>query len=475
MIKDNQNELNRLRVVLDLITIVISYFLTYFLFFYVFPKSSFLGGTISEAISKRDYELAILYIAPLHVFIFWLLQLYRTMRVTGRRLEAFKVFEGNLISVLSVVFFFWLFVKTYSLHFSRMFLFEFGFINTLAIIFQRNILRIIIVQFRRKGFNKKQILVVGYSRACEAFLDRVYGNARWGYAIYGILDDHEVVGKTYKNYPVIGSISELADVLAKNIVDEVFVTLSLKEYERLEEVVQLCEKAGVQTKFVPDYGNLMSSRPYTEDLVGLPVIYVRQVPLNDLFNAFCKRAVDVLGSLFGIVVFSPIMLFTAIMIKLTSPGPILFKQERIGFRNRPFRMYKFRSMKLQTEEDEEKGWTTKGDPRVTKFGSFIRKTSIDEVPQLFNVLIGQMSLIGPRPERPQFVDKFKEEIPRYMVKHQVRPGMTGWAQVNGLRGDTSIAERVNFDIYYIENWSLGFDMKILFLTFFKGFINKNAY
>ena len=209
--------------------------------------------------------------------------------------------------------------------------------------------------------------------------------------------------------------------------------------------------------------------------MGLPVIYVRQVPLNDILNAFMKRTVDIFGSLFAIILFSPVMLVTAILVKLSSPGPVIFKQERVGLHNKPFMMYKFRSMGVQRDEDEKEEWTKKNDPRVTGVGKVIRKTSIDELPQLFNVLTGSMSLIGPRPERPQFVEKFKEEIPRYMVKHQVRPGMTGWAQVNGLRGDTSIRDRIDHDIYYIENWSLGLDFKILFLTFFKGFINKNAY
>ena len=169
------------------------------------------------------------------------------------------------------------------------------------------------------------------------------------------------------------------------------------------------------------------------------------------------------------------MLFSVIMIKLTSPGPLKYKQERVGLHNHSFLMYKFRSMEVQPPEEEKKAWTVKNDPRVTNFGRFMRKTSIDELPQLFNVLKGDMSLVGPRPERPQYVEKFREEIPRYMIKHQVRPGMTGWAQVNGYRGDTSIRKRIEHDLYYIENWTLGLDIKILFLTVFKGFINKNAY
>lgn len=188
-----------------------------------------------------------------------------------------------------------------------------------------------------------------------------------------------------------------------------------------------------------------------------------------------KRIVDIIGASIAIILFSPLMVIAAIGIKLTSKGPLIFKQERVGLHNRPFQMYKFRTMEVQKVEDEKKGWTKKDDPRVTKIGRILRKTSIDEMPQFFNVLKGDMSLIGPRPERPLFVEKFKEEIPRYMIKHQVRPGLTGWAQVNGYRGDTSIRKRIEYDLYYIENWTMGFDLKILFLTFFKGFVNKNAY
>ena len=169
------------------------------------------------------------------------------------------------------------------------------------------------------------------------------------------------------------------------------------------------------------------------------------------------------------------LLIVALLIKLISSGPVIFSQERVGLHNRPFQMYKFRSMAVQKPSEEKNAWTTKNDPRVTPVGKFIRKTSIDELPQLWNILKGDMSLVGPRPERPHFVEKFREEIPRYMVKHQVRPGLTGWAQVNGYRGDTSITKRIEYDLYYIENWSLGLDFKIIFLTFFKGFVNKNAY
>lgn len=209
--------------------------------------------------------------------------------------------------------------------------------------------------------------------------------------------------------------------------------------------------------------------------MGLPVINIRYVPLSNTLNSMAKRLVDVVGSLAGIVLTSPIMLISAIAVKISSPGPVIFKQERVGLHSKSFYMYKFRSMEQQKPSEEQKAWTVKNDPRVTGVGRILRKTSLDELPQLFNILRGDMSLVGPRPERPHFVEKFKEEIPRYMVKHQVRPGLTGWAQVNGYRGDTSIRKRIEYDLYYIENWSMLLDIKIIFRTFFTGFINKNAY
>ena len=219
----------------------------------------------------------------------------------------------------------------------------------------------------------------------------------------------------------------------------------------------------------------MPSHPYTEDLMGLPVINIRYVPLTNTLNWVAKRAVDIIGSSLGILISSPIMIITALAIRFTSRGPVIFKQERVGLHNKVFHMYKFRTMELQKASVEEKAWTVKDDPRVTRIGKFLRRTSLDELPQLFNILLGEMSLVGPRPERPQFVEKFKEEIPRYMIKHQVRPGLTGWAQVNGYRGDTSIRKRIEYDLFYIENWTMSMDIKIMLLTLFKGFVNKNAY
>jgi Undecaprenyl-phosphate glucose phosphotransferase len=339
----------------------------------------------------------------------------------------------------------------------------------------RLFIRAFLRSIRRKGYNQKHILLVGYSRAAEQYIDRIQQNPQWGYNVRGVLDDNIARGTTYRTVKVIGTIEDLLYILPENKLDEIAITLGLSEYYKLEQIVAECEKSGVHTKFIPDYGNIIPTKPYTEDILGLPVINIRYVPLSNMFQAMLKRCVDIVGSIVCIIIFSPLMLGTAIAVKATSKGPLIFKQVRVGLRNEEFRMYKFRTMYVQTAEDEKKGWTTKGDPRVTPVGRFLRKFSLDEFPQLFNVLKGDMSLVGPRPERPQYVEKFREEIPRYMIKHQVRPGMTGWAQVNGYRGDTSIRKRIEYDLYYIENWTMGLDIKILFLTVFKGFINKNAY
>ena len=316
---------------------------------------------------------------------------------------------------------------------------------------------------------------MGYSRAAEEYIDRILSNPQWGYVVCGILDEHIPGGTTYKGVKVLGTLGNLEYILPENKLDEIAVTLALENYGRLEEIVNLCEKSGVHTKFIPDYNSVIPSKPYTEDLNGLPVINIRHVPLTNTLNMVAKRAFDIVFGAIALVIFSPVLLVTALLIKCTSEGPVIFKQERVGLHNKPFQMYKFRTMELQKPSEEKKEWTTRDDPRVTKVGRVLRRTSIDELPQLFNVLLGDMSLVGPRPERPFFVEKFKEEIPRYMIKHQVRPGMTGWAQVNGYRGDTSIRKRIDCDLYYIENWTMGLDIKILFLTIFKGFVNKNAY
>ena len=459
-----------MHVVLDALVIAGAYILSWF----VTIKSGWFdtGGVLPDWF----YMGALLVLVPLYLLLYTIFQLFTPKRVQGRRQEFANICKANLIGFLISGLLLYLTGKNpYLREFSRKLVIVFCAVNVTAETIERNLIRIFLRSMRAKGYNQKHILLIGYSRAAENYIDRVLANPEWGYQIHGILDDHKARGSEYRGIKVIGPISNLRNILNLNFMDEIAITLCIREYGILEDLVAECEKSGVHTKFIPDYNNIIPTRPYTEDLQGLPVINIRRVPLSDPLNAMMKRAVDIFGALVALILFSPIMLVTAILIKLTAPGPLIYCQERVGLHNRPFKMYKFRSMEVQDPKKEKNQWTSPHDPRVTPIGRFIRKTSIDEMPQLFNVLFGDMSLVGPRPERPFFVEKFKEEIPRYMIKHQVRPGMTGWAQVNGLRGDTSITKRIEHDLYYIENWTLGFDFKILFLTFFKGFVNKNAY
>ncbi len=359
--------------------------------------------------------------------------------------------------------------------FSRSMLIFFVSFNVLFMMIHRVVVRCIVVSLGKRGINQKAVLLVGYSRATEQYIDRLIANPEWGYVVRGILDDRIPAGVEYKGVKVLGNLANLEFILPENKLDEIGITLALEDYNKLESIVSMCEKSGVHTKFIPDYNSIIPSSPYTEDLMGLPVINIRHVPLTNIVNRVVKRTIDIIGSLVAIIIFSPVMLIAAIGISASKGGSVIFKQERVGLHNKPFIMYKFRTMIEQSPEDEESKWTKKNDERVTSFGKWLRKTSLDEIPQFFNILKGDMSLIGPRPERPYFVEQYKEKIPRYMVKHQVRPGLTGWAQVNGLRGDSSIRKRIEYDIYYIENWTLLFDIKILLMTFITGFINKNAY
>ncbi len=466
MIKDNQTYFNRLHVVLDAMITAISYIAAWYIRIILFAEPG------KGVLPMETYFTALYFIVPGYLLLYWMMNLYRSKRFSSPWKEAVDVVRANILGL--VLFFVALYIVNEP-NFSRSMIFVFFGINIFTMLIVRKILRVALRSIRKRGYNIKHILLVGYSRATEGYIDRLLANPEWGYMVCGILDDKIPAGTLYRGIKVLGGIGNLQYILPENKMDEIGITLSLSDYDKLEGIVNLCEKFGVHTKFIPDYNSVIPSNPYTEDLQGLPVINIRRVPLTNTFNLVIKRIVDIIGSLVAIVIFSPVMLVSAIAIKAGDGGEVIFKQTRVGLHNKEFEMYKFRTMRKQTEEDEAKGWTTKDDERVTKFGKFLRKTSMDEVPQFFNILKGDMSLVGPRPERPQWVEKFKEEIPRYMIKHQVRPGLTGWAQVNGYRGDTSIYKRIEYDIYYIENWSFTFDIKIMFLTIFKGFINKNAY
>lgn len=401
MIKDNQKYFNRLQVVLDALVIAFSYWLSWVAKFML----PFFGKVEKGALPFVTYMQLLILIVPCYLILYYGCGLYTPKRVQGRRLEFANIAKANLLGFLSITLVLYMIKE---MHISRTMLGIFLVINSLLELLERNAIRYVLRKMRKKGYNQKHILLVGYSRAAEEYINRIIENPQWGYTVRGILDDHVEAGTIYRGIKVVGRIANLPVILPENKLDEIAITLGLNEYFRLEEIAALCEKSGVHTKFIPDYHNIIPTKPYTEDLLGLPVVNIRYVPLSNTFNAMVKRLMDVVGSLCCIILFSPIMLAACLGIKLTSPGPLIYRQVRVGLHNRSFEMYKFRSMEVQPETEETKAWTVKNDPRVTGIGKFMRKTSIDELPQLFNVLKGDMSLVGPRPERPFFVEKFRE-------------------------------------------------------------------
>lgn len=464
MIKENQKYLNRSQIVLDLGLIAISMAIAYW------ARFELLEGRVSleqsEMIRVTGWTVLV------YAISYYSKGLYKPKRKESLFKECVDVAQAHALGIVFMMVGLYIFKFG---EFSRGQLIIFFVTNLTFMLLERMAVRGVLRHFRRQGFNLRHCLIVGANQISDDFIGRVEKNKHWGYRIEGILDNWVYPAETYRGYPVLGHIDHLVDVLTTRYYDMVIIALTSEDADELGYVLSQCEKAGVKTCIIPYYYQYVPTQPYIDDLDGLSIIDTRRVPLENWLKGSIKRVFDIVFALTAILITSPVMLFSVIMIKLTSPGPVIFHQERVGLNRQPFMMYKFRSMHVQTDDEEREQWTTKNDPRKTKWGAFMRKTSIDELPQFFNVLKGDMSVVGPRPERPFFVEKFKEEVPRYMIKHQVRPGITGWAQVNGYRGDTSIAERIKHDLYYIENWTFAFDLRIIFLTVFKGFINKNAY
>ncbi|MBE6049633.1 MAG: undecaprenyl-phosphate glucose phosphotransferase [Clostridium sp.] len=465
MIKQNQKLINKGLVIVDALIIVLAFLFTW----YVRIHSGIMeieGGLLSF----KEYLIPVLIMIPIYLIIYNFKRLYNTERMVFLSKEILNIIVANLWGI--IIFTGLLFLNK-KIDYSRSFLIIFLLVLITFTSLERIIIRIAMRRARKKGLNAKYTVFVGFSDGTKKFNKLINDNKHWGYKVLGIFEDEDV---KCDNLEYLGKISELDNYLSENRdVDEIIITLEMKDYDKLKGIISICEKLGVRAQIIPNYYKYLPAKPYVEEIGGIPLINMRYIPLDNILNKAIKRAIDIIGSLIAIILTSPVMLIVAILVKTTSKGPLIFKQERIGLNRKPFVMYKFRSMREQDPEKEKLDWTVKNDPRKTIVGTFIRKTSIDELPQFFNVLKGDMSLIGPRPERPFYVEKFKDEIPKYMVKHQVRPGITGWAQVNGWRGDTSIEKRIECDIYYIENWSLALDIKIVFMTIYKGFINTNAY
>ena len=318
--------------------------------------------------------------------------------------------------------------------------------------------------FVSEGYQQKQVLLLGGGRVAEKTVNQLMKSRHLGYRLYGVLSDnyHETLPKGL----YLGKLDRFSEIVRSGVVDEVIIALPLKLEEIILEMVKKCNQEGIRVRIVPDFFRIIHNRAVLERLGDIPLIGIRTEPLSLLKNRVLKRSFDIIFSLIVLLLLSPFFLLIMLLIKVTSPGPVFFKQSRVGTNNVAFDMYKFRSMTVQAKKESDTVWTTANDSRVTKVGKFIRRGNIDELPQFWNVLSGNMSVVGPRPERQHFVDKFRKEIADYKVRHLVKSGITGWAQVNGWRGDTSIEKRIECDIYYIENWSFWMDLKIIFLTLF---------
>ena len=452
MIKENQKLFGQLNVISDGIITYLMLPLAFWLRFHVLH-----GGVIT--VPLQYYMVLGVFFTMVQLFVFAAFGLYQTSRHVRLRTELPKLAAASMLNLLLLLG--WLFLE-HANDYSRQTLFIFFILSFGALGVKRVIVRKTLRRMRQKGFNHKNVVLIGGGDAAKRFLKVIRDDLDYGYRAVGYVASEE----TDIDLPRLGGFDDMADVLDKAKPDEVISAIDMEDYEQTPKIIEACEYTGCKLMIIPFYLEYMSAKPQFDDINGIPLLNIRRIPLDNWANAFMKRAMDVVGSLLLLILASPVMLICAIGVKLSSPGPIIFAQERVGRDKKLFKMYKFRSMRVNARQDT--AWSSTVDDRRTKFGSFIRKYSLDEFPQFWNVLIGDMSLVGPRPELPHFVNQFKKEVPLYMVKHQVRPGITGWAQVNDFRGDTSIKGRIEHDIYYIENWSLLFDIKILFLTVFGG-------
>ena len=345
----------------------------------------------------------------------------------------------------------------------------------LAVLFtyaSREAIRQLLEHRWRAGIGLKRILIAGAGDLGRMVADRILQHRELGYQVIGFVDDRaggDHIG--YRGLPLLGTLAEVGEIAQRERVDHLYVALPLEEHAKLLHLVEATSREFIDVKVVPDLLQFITLRARLEDLDGLPIININDVPLQG-FNSWLKRSIDIVLSAATVLVMAIPTAIIAAVVKLTSPGPVFYRQERMGLDGKAFSVYKFRSMYADAEDDSGPVWARDDDPRATPVGHWLRRFDLDELPQFWNVLRGDMSIVGPRPERPFFVEQFKHRIPQYMLRHKVKAGITGWAQVNGWRGNTSLEKRIEYDLYYIENWSVGLDIKIMWLTLFRGVIRS---
>ena len=397
--------------------------------------------------------------------------LYRPQRHKSPLDEVFGVFKATVLAGLLLV------AVTYFVRedrYSRGALLIFTVLAFVGVGAMRFLFKEVLQGLRRRGHNLRYVLVLGAGRLARQVLEQIEAHRELGFRPVGCLSlARSRVGQRVHGTEVIGTVRDLSEVLGRQQIDQVLVALPSRSFHRLPRIMEICADTTVDVKLVPDVYQYATLFGGLEEFGGLPIVNLQSVGVLGI-NALAKRAFDVILSALFLALLAPLMLLVALLVKLTSPGRVLYRQERVGLDGKPFRMLKFRTMRDQSEQDGPR-FAEPEDPRVTRLGSLLRRASIDELPQLLNVLAGDMSLVGPRPERPIFIDKFRRHIPRYQLRHMVKAGMTGWAQIHGLRGQTSIEKRVEYDLYYIEHWSLLLDLRILARTLAGGFLSRNAY
>jgi exopolysaccharide biosynthesis polyprenyl glycosylphosphotransferase len=425
----------------------------------------------SEPPAFVAYAAAAPVLALVFVATFAASGVYRIRR--GRPLldEVFSIIGATALAGLITLALMSLY-RTFS--YSRLLLLYMVIVALVLITVNRLILRRIVTVQQRHGVGTDRVLVVGTGAGSELLLHRMTMFPEYGYTVCGVLDDLLEPGTTFAGSQVVGRIAELPAHVKQQQIDQVFLALPGASHERMLHLIKTCDDLHVDFRMLPDVFEIITTRVSADVVDGIPLVGVRRSQVEGL-GLLMKRAFDLVVSLVLLLVLSPLWLLLAVAIASSRTGPILYRQDRVGRAGRIFTLLKFRSMILDAEAETGPVFATPDDSRRTLVGRFMRRFSLDELPQLINIVRGEMSLVGPRPERPFFVERFGAEIPRYLERHQVRPGVTGWAQVNDLRGSTSIADRTIYDIYYIENWTLSFDIKIILLTIGRIFLHTHAY
>jgi len=468
-------------VLSDVVGIFISYFYSYLFRFYAY----IIPVDPNKGIPPfKDYVYVFPLFLAIHLLIFYLQGFYKT-KLKRTKIDDFLAISLNAVLTILVVFAVMSYLYSYSqglrplfrvtFKISHGFLFVYFIVIIFMISFLRNQIYFFMKRRYAKGLNLQNVLVIGAGEMGKAVAQKIRQYKDLGFVLRGFLDDEKAVGEKIDvdgGVEILGRIDDLGAILEKGEISEIFVALDLSNYGKILEMIKTASKFVVNIRLIPDVFQLLTLKANVQDLDGFPVISIDDVSLKG-FKSVVKRAVDLVVSALALVILSPLILIVSVLIKLTSKGPVFYRQERMGLDGRPFKMIKFRTMICDAEKETGPVFARPDDPRVTKVGRFLRKFSIDEVPQIINVLKGEMSLIGPRPERPSFVKDFAGKIPNYMLRQKVKSGITGWAQVHGLRQDTSIEKRIEYDFYYIQNWSLGLDLKIIWMTLRKGFIDRN--